>query len=244
MSKQSSRSKGKNSVRDSGYPFDTGDWAKWTNQKRLDWTINFRDKLRDVYKEKFDVSDEQIDQLSAQVIELENAILVEEFTAAQVTARSAATPRESAKMLGEIIIDICANDYHKARRMGMNDEYVEQMRSDADKYLREVDEWEKRQNANNILGIRSPTKPPTGPAADALKAQPGTTFDDIDYAAFKAAVAAGDEAAAHREFDSMIDKLEAKAEKDPIFAKWFEGFKAEQELLLRWDDTIGEDDED
>ena len=30
----------------------------------------------------------------------------------------------------------------------------------------------------------------------------------------------------------------------PVFAKWFEEFKADQEKLLRWDDTIGEDDED
>ena len=40
---------------DDGYPFDTGDWEKWSNRRRLDWLVNLRDKLRDEYKQKFNV---------------------------------------------------------------------------------------------------------------------------------------------------------------------------------------------
>ena len=68
-------------------------------------------------------------------------------------------------------------------------------------------------------------------------------FSDIDDSALKAAFASGDEDAVDREFKAWTAKLEAKAAKDPVFAKWFEAFCAEQELLLRWEDTIGDDEE-
>ena len=42
---------------------------------------------------------------------------------------------------------------------------------------------------------------------------------------------------------AWIEKLEAKAARDPVFAKWFEEFRDDQEKLLRWDETIGEDDD-
>ncbi|MBK8467522.1 MAG: hypothetical protein IPL32_17025 [Chloracidobacterium sp.] len=37
----------KQKKQDDGYPFDTGDWARWTNVKRLNWMRNFRDRLLD-----------------------------------------------------------------------------------------------------------------------------------------------------------------------------------------------------
>ena len=65
-------------------------------------------------------------------------------------------------------------------------------------------------------------------------------FDDIDDTELKKAFASGDEAAVDREWHKWIAKLEAKAARDPVFAKWFEEFCAEQERQLRWDDTLEE----
>ncbi len=234
--------------KDDGYPFDTGDWEKWSNRKRFDWMVNFRDRLADekatTYYKRYGLTDEQMQQTIADTDQLEKVVLHEEYTAAQTAARNAPSPRESAKLLGELIFDLCDKNYYKARRLGITDEEIDKMRADADKYLADIEAWERRQQANDILGIPRATKPFAKPPEDDLIAQPRTTFDDIDDTAFKAALAAGDEETAHREFDAMIAKLEAKAAADPVFAKWFEEFKAEQELLLRWDDTIGGDDED
>lgn len=227
---------------DDGYPFDTGHWEQWSNRKRLDWMVNMRDKLRDKYKEKFNISDEKIAQLSAGVEEYERVVFGEEFNAAQIAARNAPSPRESARLLGELIFELCDNDYYKARRIGFTDERIDEMRDELDKYLGEIEAWERRQRANDILGIPRQAKPPADRSGDALIAQPGTTFDDIDDTALKAALAAGDEATARREFDTFIEKLEAKAARDPVFAKWFEDFRDDQEKLLRWDETIGDDD--
>ena len=229
---------------DDGYPFDTGDWEKWPNRRRLDWLVNLRDKLRDEYKQKYNVSDERIAELSAGVEEYEKVVFGEEFNAAQAALQKAPSPRESAKLLGELIFDLCDKDYYKARRLGFTDERIDKMRADLDKYLGEIEAWERRQQANDIIGIPRAARPPTGQSGDALTPQPRTTFEDIDDTAFKAALAAGDEETARRESDAMIAKLEAKAARDPVFAKWFEDFRADQEKLLRWDDTIGEDDED
>ena len=44
--------------------------------------------------------------------------------------------------------------------------------------------------------------------------------------------------------ERWIAKLEERAEADPIFAKWFEEFRDDQERLLRLEDTIGGDDDD
>jgi hypothetical protein len=63
---------------DDGYPFDTGDWARWTNVKRLNWLRNFRDKLRDKYKAKFGFTDEQIAKLDADVAEMERVVAAEQ----------------------------------------------------------------------------------------------------------------------------------------------------------------------
>ncbi len=234
--------------KDDGYPFDTGDWEKWSNKKKLDWMINLRDKLRDKYKKTLNVSDESIAQMSVDIEAMKKVVLGdklrEEFDAAQTTAGKASSPRETARLLGELIDDICANDYYKARCIGYTDEQIDKMRSDHDKYLGEIEQWERRENAKKILGFAPPAKPPTDKTGDTLRAQPGTTFDDIDDKAFKAALAAGDEETAHREFDEMIKRLEAKAARDPVFAKWFEEFRDDQEKLLRWDETIGDDDED
>lgn len=233
---------------DDGYPFGTGDWEKWSNKKRLDWLRNFRDKTRDKYKDKFNISDEDIAKMSADIEGLENVVLHEEFTAAQAAARKATTPRETAKMIGELIDDVCANDYYKARKIGMTDADVDKMRADADKYLREIEEWERKQTARDILGFAPPkNKPaadPTDDTPDIEKISAVKAFSDIDDSALKAAFESGDQEAVDREFKAWTAKLEAKAAKDPVFAKWFEEFCAEQELLLRWDDTIGDEDDE
>ena len=67
-------------------------------------------------------------------------------------------------------------------------------------------------------------------------------ISDIDDTALKQAFASGDEAAVDREWNIWIAKIEAKAAKDPAFAKWFEDFRSDQERLLRWDDVIEGDD--
>ena len=233
---------------DDGYPFDTGDWETWSNRKRFDWMVNFRDRLADeeatTYYKRYGMTDQDMKQIIADTAEIEKVVFGEEFNAAQAAVQKAPSPRESAKLLGELIFDLCDKDYYKARRLGFTDEQIDKMRADLDKYLGEIEAWERRQQANDILGIPRATRPPTGQSDDALTPQPRTTFNDIDDTAFKAALAAGDEETARREFDAMIEKLEAKAARDPVFAKWFEDFRADQEKLLRWDDTIGEDDED
>ena len=65
-------------------------------------------------------------------------------------------------------------------------------------------------------------------------------IEGIDDTALKAAFASGDEAAVDREWNIWIAKLQAKAAKDPVFAKWFDQFCKDQELLLRWDNIIGD----
>jgi len=67
---------------------------------------------------------------------------------------------------------------------------------------------------------------------------------DIDDSALKAAFASGDEAAVDREFKKWIAKLEAMAEKNPAFAKWYDSFCKDQERLLRWDDNLRGDESD
>ncbi len=233
---------------DDGYPFETGDWEKWSSKKRLDWAINLRDKSRDKFKDKLNLSDEQIAEMSEQVEALEKVYLHEQFTAAQEAARKAPTPRESAKMLGELIYDLCANDYYKAHRIGFTDTDIEKMRADADKYLADIEEWERKQNARNILGFAPPKQKPVQTASedtpDAAKLRAFLAFSTVDDSALRAAIASGDEDAVDREFTAWTAKLEAEAAKDPVIAKWFEEFCAEQERLLRWDDTLGDDDDE
>lgn len=228
----------------SGYPFGTGDWERWTNRKRLDWLINFRQKSRDKYKSKFSITDDEIAQMSADIKVLENAVLAEDFNAAQASARNAPTPRESAKMLGELIDDICANDYYKARRLGLSGQAIEKMRTDADRYLSEIDEWERKQNARNILGFSPPKRKPVPKVDDdtpeSVKLRAFEAFRNIDDSKLKAAIQSGDKDAVDREFKAWTAQLEAIAAKDPVVGKWFDAFCAEQERLLRWDDTINE----
>jgi hypothetical protein len=61
-----------------GYPFDTGDWAKWTNVKRLNWLCNFRDRLRDkgatTYYKRYGLSDEQMEQMERDVDAMEKLV--------------------------------------------------------------------------------------------------------------------------------------------------------------------------
>ena len=49
-------------------------WAKWSNQERLDWMRNFRDKIRDKYAKTFDITDAQLEQLDEDVKELERIV--------------------------------------------------------------------------------------------------------------------------------------------------------------------------
>lgn len=49
--------------------------------------------------------------------------------------------------------------------------------------------------------------------------------------------------AVNREWDIWLEKLQAKAAADPLFTKWFEDFRADQEKLLCWDETIGDDED-
>ncbi len=232
---------------DNGYPFKTGHWQEWSSKERLDWAINLRDKTRDEYKDTLEISDEEIVGLSADVEYLEKVYLHQEFAAAQTAAQQAPTPRESAKMLGELIDDVCANNYYKARRIGFTDADIEKMRADADKYLADIEEWEQKQTAQNILGFDPPKQKPVQDMTKSDDVLDSETlgilraFGDIDIS--KLLAARDDAEAAHREFQALIPQLEAKAAKDPVFAKWFEEFRAEQERLLRWDDTLGDDDE-
>lgn len=66
---------------------------------------------------------------------------------------------------------------------------------------------------------------------------------DVDDTKLREAFAAEDEAAVEREWNIWIGKLQEKAADDPVFGKWFEAFRADQEKLMRWDDTLAEDDE-
>ncbi len=233
---------------DNGYPFETGHWEQWSSKKRLDWAINMRDKCRDKYKGTLNIKDEDIALMSATVEHLEKVYLQEQFTAAQEAARKAPTPRESAKMLGELIDDICANDYYKANRIGFTEADIENLRANADKYLAEIEAWERKQNARNILGFappkEKPVQDPSDDTPDSVKLRVLQEFRNVDDTALKAAFASGDEEAADREFKAWTAKLEAIAAKDPVLAKWLEEFCAEQERLLRWDDTLGDDDDE
>lgn len=65
---------------------------------------------------------------------------------------------------------------------------------------------------------------------------------EIDDFALKAAFASGDEAAVDREWHIWIAKLEALAEKNPPFVKWFDEFCKDQERFFRWEDMIGHDE--
>ncbi|MFZ1701380.1 MAG: hypothetical protein WBO10_02360 [Pyrinomonadaceae bacterium] len=236
---------------DDGYPFDTGDWEKWSSRKRLDWMINFRDKSRDLYKAKLNISDDDIAKMDADVEALEKVALYDEYMAAQQAARNAKPPSESVKMMGALIDDICANDYYKAKRLGLTDAQIDKMRVDTDKYSREVEDWERRQNAKKILGFAPPLrrteptskKPEDDGTDDATKLRVLMAVKDIDDSALKAAFANGDEDAVQREWEIWIGKLQAKADEDPVFAKWFEEFRDDQEKLLRWDDEIDDEDE-
>lgn len=242
MPKPKKPAKGKKRIADDGYPFETGDWEKWTNRKRLDWLTNLRDKARDKYKDTLNITDKDIAQMDKDVETMEAVVIHEEYTAANEAARKAPSPRESAVMLGKIIDDICANDYYKARRIGITDEQIDKMRADTDKYAREIEEWERRENAKKILGFAPPAKQTADDAADEIERRMIVDkFSDIDHMPLKKALESGDTAAVRREWDKLIPRLEAKAAKDPVFGAWFHEFCAEQERLLRWDDVIGDE---
>ena len=72
----------------------------------------------------------------------------------------------------------------------------------------------------------------TGRPRNGEKESPAAHFTGIDDTALNTAFASGDEAAVNREWNIWIAKLEAKAAKDPVFAKWFEEFRSDQEILL------------
>jgi len=141
---------------DEGYPFDTGDWARWTNVKRLNWMRNLRDRLlkegSSTHYSKNGLTEDDMKQIVADTAAMEKVVEQEQ------AAKSAAS-----------------------------------------------------------------------------------AFTGIDDTALKAAFASGDESAVDREWNKWIAQLQAKADKDPQFAKWFEDFRTDQERLLRWDDVIDGD---
>lgn len=64
-----------------GYPFGTGDWARWTNVKRLNWMRNFRDRLTkddDILGRKLGLSDTDLRQIEADTAELEKIVAREQ----------------------------------------------------------------------------------------------------------------------------------------------------------------------
>lgn len=66
--------------KDDGYPFETGDWAKWSNEKKLAWLKNFRDKLRQdngAMAKKFAIGETELAQMDRDVQSLEIAVKIE-----------------------------------------------------------------------------------------------------------------------------------------------------------------------
>lgn len=62
--------------KDDGYPFGTGDWARWSNVKRLKWLTDFRDQLKkdDCRGAKmFNLFDE-LDQIDKDVADMEKVV--------------------------------------------------------------------------------------------------------------------------------------------------------------------------
>ncbi len=49
-------------------------WAGWNNEERLAWMVNLRDKLKAKYMKTFNVTQEQIDSLDADVAEMERIV--------------------------------------------------------------------------------------------------------------------------------------------------------------------------
>lgn len=154
--------KGELPRKDDGYPFDTGDWAKWANVKRLNWIRNFRDRLHEpnsrTYYKRYGLTDEQMAKIEADTETMEKLV---------------------AKELAAMKI--------------------------------------------NEAAMKS-------------------VLPDIDDSALRSAFASGDEAAVNREFRKWIAKLEERADRDSVFAEWFENFRTDQERLLRWDDVIGDEE--
>lgn len=240
------KSKNKKPVKDTGYPFDTGDWDKWSNRKRLDWAVNFRDKLRDQYKETLNVSDEQIEKYTATVDLLQKIVDIEESNPEAAPDYQDRSPWEKLEMRRAWLDDLSDNDYEKARVVGWTEENVERMKSDLDKWEVELKEWKRREDAKMILGSASnrPATPKKLDPEDAIKLHVLLAYRKVDDTKLKEAIASEDEESVNREFMAWIEQLEAIADRDPIFAKWFEEFRDDQEKLLRWDDIIGDEDDE
>ena len=63
-----------------GYPFDTGDWARWNNLQRLKWQKNTRDQLKkDDFRlaKKYGLMD-RLDQIDKDIAEMENIVAREQ----------------------------------------------------------------------------------------------------------------------------------------------------------------------
>lgn len=49
-------------------------WASWSNEERLAWMVNLRDKLKAKYAKTLNVTQEQLDSLDADVAEMERIV--------------------------------------------------------------------------------------------------------------------------------------------------------------------------
>ncbi len=177
---------------------------------------------------------------------MQKLVEVEEANPELAPDFNAKPPRERLELQRKWLDYLVANDYENARILGRHPDQVEAFRAQLDKYERELTEWQRRENARNILGSRPnrPAKPiPPDPEA-AMKLHILQAFSTVDDTKLKEAFASGDDKAVDREFTAWVGQLEEIAESNPIFAKWFEEFRDDQEKLLRWDDVIGDEDEE
>jgi hypothetical protein len=219
--------------KDDGYPFDTGDWAKWTNVKRLNWLRNFRDKLRDKYKTTFGVTDEQIAEMDADVAAMEKIVEVEQSNPERAAGFKDKPPEEKLVLMRDYIDTVSANDFEKARLVGWTPVQVEDMRAAWDDWERQVAEAERIKKAKRAAGFL-----PGETTADLIRRRLG--YDDT---ALREAFERHDEATVDREFDKWIGQCKILVMQDMAFAKWFAEYTKDQTNQLLWSDVIGDDGE-
>lgn len=126
---------------DNDYPFGTGHWAKWTNVERLAWMRNFRDKLRDKYKDKLNVSDKEIAQLNTDVAALERVVAYEQTQPEFQPGWEDQPPREKLRLKRAWLDELCASG--NAAEIGYTFAVIKQHRDAMDKYERDIAAWEK-----------------------------------------------------------------------------------------------------
>ena len=71
--------------RDEDDEWFTKRWRGWSNEERLAWMVNFRDKLKAKYAKKFNISQERLDELERDVKVMEQ-IVAQERLAEKIAA--------------------------------------------------------------------------------------------------------------------------------------------------------------